>query len=176
MDIQLKTTEATCSNEEISEPVIKKKTRAKKSRDKWTSMFFAPMEVINSRKKVWGRLAPRTGLSMYRDLMCKTCNHLSRSRQAARIHTDTWHSKNTISSPQTCLKRNKSSLQNARSPPSSDFATRLRSRLNDKKSQEVVTLDEEEEEQEDLDQSVEEAIPLEFSLGKKKKEEDEKKK
>ena len=174
MTIQLKSTEEICSDEETSEPVIKKKTRAKKVRDKWTSMFFAPMEVINSRKKVGGRLAPRNGLSMYRELICKSCNHLSHSRLAARVHSDTCHHFTKTNSPQQpCLKRNKS-LQNASYPRTSDFATRLRTRLSHQKSQEIVTLDDEEEEETDHEKSIEVDFPLESSLGKKKNEEDEK--
>ena len=149
MSMELSSLEAAADEAKTSEPAIKKKLRVKKVKDKWCSMYYVPLDVINYRKKVGGRLAPRNGLAMYRDLACKSCGHVSHSRHAAQIHEDTWHRKE-ISDITTVQRR--------RTSPRSNFATRISARINQRKSHEileVVSLDEDEEEDQDSDKSFE---------------------
>ena len=109
--------------------------------------------MINYRKKVGGRLAPRNGLAMYRDLACKSCRHVSHSRHAARIHADTWHRKefSDITTVQRRQSLNQSYNTNRRTSPRSNFATRISARLNQNKSHEVLEVVSLEDEEEDLD-------------------------
>ena len=150
--MELSSLEAAGDEAKSSEPAIKKKLRVKKVKDKWCSMYYVPLDVINYRKKVGGRLAPRNGLAMYRDLACKSCRHVSHSRHAAQIHADTWHRKEfsdiTVQRRQSL---NQSYNTNRRTSPRSNFATRISARLNQNKSHEVLEVVSLEDEEEDLD-------------------------
>ena len=151
--MELSSLEAAGDEAKSSEPAIKKKLRVKKVKDKWCSMYYVPLDVINYRKKVGGRLAPRNGLAMYRDLACKSCRHVSHSRHAAQIHADTWHRKefSDITTVQRRQSLNQSYNTNRRTSPRSNFATRISARLNQNKSHEVLEVVSLEDEEEDLD-------------------------
>ena len=158
--LELRNPEAAGDEVKASDPAVKKKTRVKKVKDKWCSMYYVPLDVINYRKKVGGRLAPRNGLAMYRDLSCKSCRHVSHSRQAARIHDNIWHQKQ-FSDILTVPPRqglNKSLNYNRRTSPITNFATRISARINHRSHEvpEVVSLDDNEDEEDlDYDKSLE---------------------
>ena len=88
------------------EPALRKKQRRKKNQEKWNSLHFVPLDVINFRKKVNGRLNNRKGLEIHRDLACKLCAKVFHTRNAIRLHSEKHHSRKPSAVPLLTTKSN----------------------------------------------------------------------
>ena len=68
---------------------LRKKSRRKKVRDKWNSLYFVPFEVINQRKTLEGlaKKGPRGGVQLYKELHCRECGQVFHSRHNQHTHT-----------------------------------------------------------------------------------------
>ena len=69
---------------------LRKKTRQKKLRDKWNSLYFLPFDVINERKTLTGQAkkGPRSGNQLYKELNCKDCGQVFHSRNNHSNHSN----------------------------------------------------------------------------------------
>ena len=72
---------------------LRKKSRGKKIRDKWSFLYFVPLDVINYRSKFSGqtKTGPRLGVQLYRDLTCRVCLQVFHSRQILSAHSKDFH-------------------------------------------------------------------------------------
>ena len=95
------------------EPAFRKKQRRKKNQEKWNSLHFVPLDVINFRKKVNGRLNNRKGLEIHRDLACKLCAKVFHTRNAIRLHSEKHHTRTPSAVPLLSSKSNSRMTANA---------------------------------------------------------------
>ena len=72
---------------------FRKKSRRKKIQNKWSSLYFVPLNVINYRRTLAGQTkkGPRAGNQLFRDLTCRDCGQVFHSRQIQSSHYETFH-------------------------------------------------------------------------------------
>ena len=74
---------------EIEDSVhVDRTTRRKKPRDKFNTLHFMPIDVLNIRNNPGNRLE---GFDIYQELVCQVCRQTLRSRRQKIIHMDVEH-------------------------------------------------------------------------------------
>ena len=114
---------------------LRKKTRQKKLRDKWNSLYFLPFDVINERKTLAGQAkkGPRSGNQLYKELNCKDCGQVFHSRYNHSNHSDqSTHSYHNVH------------ITNSAKVLSEKSSTRRASRVHD--TCEEITIDDDDDE------------------------------
>jgi len=127
---------------ESSVTVHRKKSRIKKIREKWNSLFFIPIEVINKKSN-----RNRDGLQIYKELLCKACSYVFHNRSNIKVHNEKYH-KTANSHAQASLTSNRSNANSSRSQGTRSSYPKPKHRLVD-----VVDLDDDDDDNDEEDDS-----------------------
>jgi len=128
---------------ESSVTVHRKKSRIKKIREKWNSLFFIPIEVINKKSN-----RNRDGLQIYKELLCKACSYVFHNRSNIKVHNEKYH-KTANSHVQASFTSNRSATNSSRSQGNRSLYPKPKNRFVD-----VVDLDDDDDEEDNSDIEV----------------------